>query len=432
MNYEETLDYLYTRLPVFHFVGGEAFKPGLDKSIAMMEHFGNPHRQYKTIHIGGTNGKGSVSHMLSAILQLAGYKTGLYTSPHLVDFGERIRVNGEMIDKEFVVDFVSSNMEYLEEMQPSFFEATMTLSFDYFANQKVDVAIVEVGLGGRLDSTNIIKPELTVITNVSQDHEQFLGETLPEIAYEKAGIIKTGVPVVIGEENPVSAPVFLAKAEEMESEMTFADSTESVEFVEYSYGKMIVESSSFGKLSSGLTGNFQLKNLATLLEAVKQLRKAGFEISDEHISEGVDRVLELSGLQGRWQVLLENPTVIMDSGHNIAAIENIVKQLEAQEKENLRIVIGMAGDKNVESVLALLPKDAHYYFTAADSPRSYKADLLGEKATQFGLKGSVYSSVNEAIKTALTDADDNDLVFIGGSNFVVGEALEGWGNKIDK
>ncbi len=424
MNYQETLQYLYDRLPVFHFVGAEAYKPGLEKSLDMMERLGNPQNGYKTIHVGGTNGKGSVSHMLAAVLQEAGYRVGLYTSPHLVDFGERIRVNGEMVKHEFVVSFVNKHMEMLEELQPSFFEATMALAFDYFAAENVDVAIIEVGLGGRLDSTNIIQPELSIITNVSFDHTQFLGNTLHEIAFEKAGIIKEHTPVVIGETDADLADVFLDKASAEGAPITFVNSNDNVEFIDYRKDVMRVKSRLFGKLECELTGQYQLKNLATLLESIERLQHVGFGISDEAIHSGVKNVVKLTGLMGRWQRLPGKPPVILDSGHNAAALENIVRQFSFENYNTLRIVIGVANDKDFMQMLEMLPRDAVYYFTSAGSSRSQKPQVLQQQAAEFDIRGEVIASVADAVEQARTDSANDDLIFIGGSNFVVGEALE--------
>lgn len=424
MNYNETIQYLYDRLPVFHQIGAAAYKPGLDNSISMMAKLGNPHEKYKTIHVAGTNGKGSVSHFLSAVLQSAGYKTGLYTSPHLVDFGERVRLNGTKVNEEFVVDFVAKNKELFDEIQPSFFEATMALAFDYFAAEKVDVAIVEVGLGGRLDSTNIIIPELAIITNISLDHTQFLGNTLTNIASEKAGIIKENVPVVIGEATLETKAFFIQKAEELHAPISFAEDCVEVKFMKYDNGEMLVSSNRFGLLESGLSGVYQLKNIATLLESIRQLRECGFDISDDAVRAGIKYVVSLTGLQGRWQQVCDSPRVILDTGHNQAGIENVTRQLAQQKYNRLRIVFGMVEDKDPALVLSLLPKGAVYYFTAANSNRSLRPELLINRAAEFELQGCAFGSVKDAVNQAVEDAETDDLVFVGGSNFVVGEALE--------
>lgn len=424
MTYKQSIQYLYDRLPVFHQIGAAAYKPGLEKSFRMMEKLGNPQTKYKTIHIGGTNGKGSTSHFLSAVLQSAGYKVGLYTSPHLVDFGERIRVNGKMVKKQFVVDFVENNKDYFSTIEPSFFEATMALAFDYFAAENVDVVIIEVGLGGRLDSTNIIKPELSVITNISPDHTQFLGDTLDKIAAEKAGIIKANTPVVIGETVELTKPIFLEKAKEENAPIFFAQETQKLDLLNESNGKLYVESDNFGKLEIGLVGEYQLKNVATVLETITQLRNVGFDISDTAIKKGLSRVVELTGLQGRWQILQTEPIVVMDTGHNQAGVEFIVNQLKKQHFKTLHFIFGMVNDKDISTVLSMLPKNAKYYFTAANSPRSLSAEQLKTQAGKAELHGDAFSSVAYAVKAALASAEKEDFIFIGGSNFVVGEALE--------
>ena len=423
MNYPEAIEYLYNRLPVFHQIGAAAYKPGLENSIRLMEQLHNPQNEYRIIHVAGTNGKGSVSHFLSAILQSAGYKTGLYTSPHLVDFGERIRVNGKKIQPEYVADFVEKNEKMLDKIQPSFFEATMAMAFRYFADCAVDVAVIEVGLGGRLDSTNIVSPALSVITNISFDHTEFLGNTLAQIAAEKAGIIKPETPVVIGEVVPETRPVFIQKAQEQNSPLTFAEENISVKFIEYSADKMIVETRDDEKLIVGLCGEYQLKNIATVLTAVEELQKLGFAIYREDVKNGLENVIPLTNLQGRWQVISHKPTVVLDTGHNKGGIENIVHQLKKQHYEKLRIVIGMVKDKDISGVLSLLPRDAVYYFTNAATERALPALKLKEQAERTGLNGKAYSTVEQAVKLALEEAGEKDFVFIGGSNFVVGEAL---------
>ena len=423
MNYPEAIEYLYNRLPVFHQIRAAAYKPGLENSIRLMEQLHNPQNEYRIIHVAGTNGKGSVSHFLSAILQSAGYKTGLYTSPHLVDFGERIRVNGKKIQPEYVADFVEKNEKMLDKIQPSFFEATMAMAFRYFADCAVDVAVIEVGLGGRLDSTNIVSPALSVITNISFDHTEFLGNTLAQIAAEKAGIIKPETPVVIGEVVPETRPVFIQKAQEQNSPLTFAEENISVKFIEYSADKMIVETRDDEKLIVGLCGEYQLKNIATVLTAVEELQKLGFAIYREDVKNGLENVIPLTNLQGRWQVISHKPTVVLDTGHNKGGIENIVHQLKKQHYEKLRIVIGMVKDKDISGVLSLLPRDAVYYFTNAATERALPALKLKEQAERTGLNGKAYSTVEQAVKLALEEAGEKDFVFIGGSNFVVGEAL---------
>lgn len=423
MNYDETIQYLYDRLPVFHQIGAAAYKPGLENSIRMMKHLGNPQNRYKTIHVAGTNGKGSVSHFLSAILQAAGYTVGLYTSPHLVDFRERIRVNGEKIDKDYVVDFVKENEAYFEEIQPSFFEATMAMAFTYFSDRKVDVAVIEVGLGGRLDSTNIINPVLSVITNIGFDHTEFLGDTLEKIAGEKAGIIKPETPVVIGETVVKTKPIFLKKAKSENALLTFAYEKHPLVFKHYKSGKMAVNSSAYGDLEIGLSGDYQLKNIATVLTAVDELRNLGFSISEKQVKKGLREVVRMTGLQGRWQVIQQYPTIVLDTGHNKEGISYVTNQLKHQKYNKLHIVIGMVNDKDISGVLSLQPKNAVYYFTAAQTKRALPPSEIKELAEKFNLHGNAFETVDKAVKNAVENAQKDDFIFIGGSNFIVGEAL---------
>jgi dihydrofolate synthase/folylpolyglutamate synthase len=423
MTYDQTIKYLYDRLPVFHQIGGAAYKPGLDNSIQLMNALDNPQNNYRTIHIAGTNGKGSVSHMLAAVLQSSGYKVGLYTSPHLVDFRERIRVNGEMIHQQYVVDFVEKHKSLFDRIEPSFFEATMAMAFDYFNDSDIDVAVIEVGLGGRLDSTNIINPELSVITNISFDHMGFLGDTLEKIAFEKAGIIKRNTPVVIGEALPETTPVFELKVMKEDSPICYAEKYIQVTFKKYENGCMVVETSDNKNYQIGLTGFYQLKNIATTLTAIDQLNELDFTIPNKAIAKGLKEVTEITGLQGRWQILGHDPLVIADTGHNVAGFQYIVEQIKAQKCKTLRIVIGMVNDKDIRGVMALLPVKAQYYFTQAAIERALPAIDLKEKGEMYHLKGMAYSSVKQAVKAALNEADQKDFIFIGGSNFVVGEAL---------
>ena len=424
MDYQETIQYLYDRLPVFHQIGAAAYKPGLENSIRMMSELGNPQNSYKTIHVAGTNGKGSVSHFLAAILQSAGYQTGLYTSPHLVDFGERIRVNGAKVNREYVVKFVEKYKPLFDRIEPSFFEATMAMAFDYFADENVDVAVIEVGLGGRLDSTNIIHPELSVITNISFDHTQFLGDSLDKIAFEKAGIIKKETPVVIGESLAETKPVFIQKAESESATVFFAEELQPVRFLRYENGKMIVKTADFEMLEIGLNGIYQLKNVATVLEVVKQLQKSDFNIFEQHIRDGLSNVVSLTGLLGRWQTVSGNPKIILDTAHNKGGFEYITEQLQQTKYNKLHFVFGMVNDKDISGVLSMLPKDAEYYFTAAETKRALSPEELKKQAKIFGLHGNTYNTVYEAVKKAMMRAGADDLIYIGGSNFVVGEALE--------
>ena len=423
MNYQETLQYLYDRLPVFHLVGSTAYKPGLENTHRLMDYLGNPHLKFHSIHVAGTNGKGSVSHYMAAILQEAGYKVGLYTSPHLVDFGERIKINGQMIEQEYVIEFIQRHIEAIESIQPSFFELTMAMAFSYFADKHVDIAVIEVGLGGRLDSTNIISPELSIITNIGFDHVEFLGDSLPQIAAEKAGIIKPGIPVVIGESLPETKPVFVLKSLEMQSDIIFAEDDDIPVLTRYEQDKMIFNyrKQEFG---SGLNGIYQLRNLATIFSAIKVLNnRTTFKVSDEALKKGIEHICKLTGLRGRWELLSDKPKVIADTGHNVPGIQAIVNQLKNQHYKTLRIVIGMVNDKDISGVLKLLPIDAVYYFTQAQVKRALPANELKAKAMNYNLSGWSFGAVKDAVNKAIFDANADDLLLITGSNFVVGEAL---------
>lgn len=423
MNYQETVDYLYNQLPVYQHVGGSAYKEGLDNSLALAACFNNPHLKYKTIHVGGTNGKGSTSHLLAAVLQKAGYKVGLYTSPHLVDFRERIRVNGEMISQDYVVDFVEKHRGVFEPIHPSFFELTMTMAFQYFADVQVDVAVVEVGLGGRLDSTNIISPDLSVITNISLDHVQFLGNSLDKIASEKAGIIKSNTPVVIGERGEVHN-IFKDKAALEGTPIYFAEDFAWIKSSIKDSESLIFETEKYPSLKCELGGEFQNKNAATVLTALHLLSSIGYSIPDEAVYLGFAKVNEITGLKGRWQLLQAKPKVICDTGHNTAGIAYVVRQLRSESFNHLHIVIGMVNDKDISNVLALLPKqNTMYYFTQASIFRALNSAELQTLAASFDLNGNAYPTVELAVKSALASASTDDLVFIGGSNFVVGEAI---------
>ena len=424
MTYAATLEYLYGQMPEYQRIGHIAYKPGLDNSHRLDEIFDHPHRKYKTIHIGGTNGKGSTSHLLAAILQKAGYKTGLYTSPHLVDFRERIRVDGEMISKKYVMDFVQKYKEEFEPVMPSFFELTMEMAFLYFAEQEVDVAIIEVGLGGRLDSTNIISPDLSVITNIGLDHTQYLGNTLEEVAAEKAGIFKTDTPALIGEAgNEGLRHVFIDSAAAVGAPLIFSEeSVNGFRAVRQGTG-WVFQSDDFPQVVGALGGFAQEKNARTVLAAVIELRKLGYTISDEAVVSGFAQVVQLTGLMGRWQTLSENPKVICDTGHNAHAMQYIVDQLNKETYETLHIVFGMVNDKDISSVLSMLPKDARYYFTRASVERAIDAKELSEEAAAFGLSGDYFPTVSHAVAVAKESAAANDLIFIGGSSFVVADIL---------
>lgn len=424
MNYTETIDYLFNSLPMFSRIGAFAYKEGMENTLALDKYFKHPHKKFKTIHVAGTNGKGSVSHLLAASLQKAGYKTGLYTSPHVKDFRERIRIDGQMITQNFIVQFVAENHSFFETLKPSFFEMTVLMAFEYFAQNQIDVAVVEVGLGGRLDSTNIIVPELSVITNISLDHVNLLGDSLAKIAFEKAGIIKKQIPVVIGESVDETRKIFENKAMEMDSPIFFAQekhiikkSTKKVQ------GKQIFESDFYGEISLGLLGIYQQKNLSTFLTCIDILNKKSFHISQTAVKAACESVIELTGLLGRWQVIQNNPTMICDIGHNEAGISYVVEQLEQLQYEKLHFVLGLVNDKDVNKILSLLPKNAIYYFTKASIPRALNEKELKCKAETYGLKGHSYSNVKEAVIAAKDNANANDVIFIGGSNFVVADAL---------
>jgi dihydrofolate synthase/folylpolyglutamate synthase len=428
MNYEQTLEYLYAKLPMFTRVGAAAFKKDLHNTIVMCEKLGNPQDKFKTIHVGGTNGKGSTSHMLAAIFQQAGYKTGLYTSPHLKDFRERIRINGAMVSEEFVIDFVASQNDIIEELSPSFFEVTVGMAFSYFEKEKVDIAIIEVGLGGRLDSTNIITPELSVITNISLDHTNILGNTLPEIAAEKAGIIKAGVPVVIGERQPETDQVFIKKAKDTLSNITFA--SDQLNIPQFQKENDLLKLSVADKervildgLELDLTGSYQLKNVSTVIQSVQVLNALGYRLSDQDIRTALRNVKKLTGLQGRWQVLGNHPLIICDTGHNVAGISEVMQNIRETPHDQLHIVIGMVKDKDIRSVLRLLPSDAKYYFCQPDLERALPAAELAMQALEHQLIGDVYPDVLLALTAAKNDATGNDLIFVGGSTFVVAEVL---------
>lgn len=409
MDYKDTLAYLYNSTPMFQQVGGAAYKEGLDNTLALDAHLGHPHRAFHTIHVAGTNGKGSCSHTLAAILQSAGYRTGLYTSPHLLDFRERIRINGKPVPEAYVVDFVARERAFFEPLHPSFFELTTAMAFRYFADEGVDVAVVEVGMGGRLDCTNIIRPDLCIITNISPDHTQFLGHTLAQIAAEKAGIIKPGIPVVIGETTPETRPVFLRKAQEAGAPIYFAEENDREDYP---------------GLEFELKGIYQQKNLRTLLTALPLLKKeAGYRLDEQAVRNGFAHVVELTGLMGRWQKLHDHPTLMCDTGHNVGGIGYVVEQLKQQTYRTLRIVIGMVNDKDIGGVLALLPREATYYFTRASVKRALPEDELAKRAHEAGLRGECYPDVPAAVRAAQKESLPEDFIFVGGSNFIVADLL---------
>jgi dihydrofolate synthase / folylpolyglutamate synthase len=426
MTYQQTLDYLYQQLPMFHRVGAAAFKKDLTNTLALCAAMGNPHLQLKTIHIGGTNGKGSTSHVLAAALHEAGYKVGLYTSPHYKDFRERIKINGLYISKKYITDFVTKYQQLFQDIQPSFFEMTVALAFDYFASQKVDIAVIEVGLGGRLDSTNVIMPELSVITNISFDHMNMLGDTLPKIAFEKAGIIKQNIPVVIGERQAESEAVFLAKADEMNAPITFADAIYSIDNQQDGFAYAKKNGEPYGKFSldGGLgLGAYQAKNLATVLAAADILNELGWTLQKEHIESALQDLYGKISFMGRWQKLSENPLIIADSGHNEAGVNHAVAQLNTLNYKRLHLVTGFVNDKDVSKILSLYPTHATYYFAKANIPRGLDASILQAQAKEKGLHGRSYSSVKNAFKAAKRNAAADDLILVLGSIFVVAEVL---------
>ncbi|MDR2937653.1 MAG: bifunctional folylpolyglutamate synthase/dihydrofolate synthase [Prevotellaceae bacterium] len=429
MNYSETLSYLYAQSPDFQNVGKKAYKPGLENTLRLDEYFGHLHRKFKSIHVAGTNGKGSTSHMLAAVLQTAGYRVGLYTSPHLVDFRERIKVNGEEISEQAVIDFTEKNRAVVERIRPSFFELTMMMAFDFFVQKNVDVAVVEVGLGGRLDSTNVITPVLSIITNIGLEHTDLLGDTLEKIATEKAGIIKPNVPVVVGEYQVEVAQVFERKAAECKAPITFANSI-------HCHCGLDPQSQNRGIAGQArndnrkiyaldLHGDYQQKNLCTVLAALSVLREQNeLSFSEKNIEDGLLHAAVLTGLRGRWQVVESNPTAVFDTGHNAHGLAQTMAQLRQILCRQLHIIFGMVADKDIDSAIALLPKNAVYYFTQAAIPRAMPADVLAEKCRAIGLQGEAFSSVALALAAAKKNAADNDFIYVGGSTFIVADALK--------
>lgn len=420
--YYEAIEFLYTSMPMFQRVGASAYKPGLDTVMLLDEKFGNPHYRYKSIHIAGTNGKGSTAHTLAAILQSAGYRVGLYTSPHLVDFRERIRVNGEMISHEAVVDFVKRYQAMSLNCHPSFFELTMTMAFEYFAKENVDIAVIETGLGGRLDSTNIITPILSIITNISFDHTAFLGDSLETIACEKAGIIKPTIPVVIGEAQGCVRDVFLQKATEQQAPIFFAEDNMTFDSIETLGNGLLYCATPYGDIVGELMGDCQPKNAATVITAVSQLAKCGIEVSTMAVKEGFANVGKLTGLMGRWMTLQHKPHVVCDTGHNVGGWEYLSRRLKSIEG-TLHMVIGFVNDKDVSHILEMMPKTAKYYFTNASVERAMPASKLAEIASQCGLNGDVFLTVADAYNAALLTSSASNTIFIGGSTFVVADLL---------
>ena len=410
MTYEETCEYLYNQMPMFERQGASGYKEGLSNTLALDEYLGHPHQAYKTIHVGGTNGKGSVSHTIASVLQECGYRVGLYTSPHLIDFRERIRINGKPISQQYVIEFVEKYRSFFAPLHPSFFEVTTAMAFQYFKERNIDIAVVEVGLGGRLDCTNIITPDLSIITNISLEHTQFLGNTLAKIAGEKTGIIKQGVPVVIGETTPETKPVFLQKVQEMKAPIYFAEENGRADFE---------------GISPELQGNYQQKNTRTIVTALTILRDLGYRFDGPMVRQGFAHVTELTGLMGRWQTLSKSPTLVCDTGHNVGGYQYIAAQLKAQHCRKLHIVIGVVSDKDVKGMLALLPQEAVYYFTKASVKRALNERDLQSVAEEVGLHGEVYPDVVSAVKAAQKNSLPEDFIFVGGSNFIVADLLEG-------
>jgi dihydrofolate synthase/folylpolyglutamate synthase len=429
MNYRQTIEFLYSQLPAYHRIGKAAYKNDLRNTLELDEYLGQPHSRYRTIHVAGTNGKGSVSHMIASVLMEAGYRTGLYTSPHLKDFRERIRVNGKMIPKSAVAGFIARNSSFIMSLKPSFFEMTVGMAFDYFAEAGVDIAVIEVGLGGRLDSTNILDPVLSVITNIGHDHFDLLGNTIEKIAGEKAGIIKSGVPVVISETQEETKNVFIKKAAETGSEIFFADQNYSCVLDDFDYfkGKRIycVRENSSNKSfrgEVGLAGDYQTKNLQAVYQSFSVL-KGIVEHTDKNIEDGLRKVVTNTKLAGRWQIIGRKPLIICDTGHNKEGLEYVINQVKKVPKSRLHIVLGFVSDKDLSLVLPLFPINADYYFTKASVPRALDEKILMAEAANWNLKGACYPDVESAVRSARANASENDLIFIGGSTFIVADAL---------
>jgi len=432
MKYSEILDYLYNQLPMFHRVGPAAYKANLNNTLALSKHFNYPEHNFKAIHIAGTNGKGSTAHIIASVLQEKGLKTGLCTSPHLVDFRERVKINGEMISKEYICEFVNNNFKFFNEINPSFFELTIALTFKYFSDQKIDIAVVETGMGGRLDSTNIIKPLISIITNISLDHTNLLGTNIKQIAQEKAGIIKPNAPAIIGQTQHSISKIFSDKAHNNNSPIYFADQNYKVTPISDNKEKHISQYNydvinKFGNkntLKAGLGGNYQANNIATALQCFELLNSHHqINILEEQVKNGLKNIIKNTGLKGRWQIIGKQPLTICDTGHNTEAIKLIVDNLKKLPYKKLHIVIGMMNDKNIEDILLLLPNDALYYFTNAQTPRAIKSETLKDKAKQFNLKGNGFNTVKKALNNARINAEKDDIIFIGGSNFVVAEVI---------
>lgn len=431
MNYTQTLDYLFSALPMFHRIGPAAYKANLDNTYALMELLDNPHQKIKCIHIAGTNGKGSTSNMLASILQEAGYKTGLYTSPHLKDFRERICVNGEMANEEWIADFVTNYKTEFDKIQPSFFEMTTAMAFAYFEYMKTDINIIETGLGGRLDSTNVIHPIVSIITNIGYDHMNLLGDTLKKIAGEKAGIIKQNTPTIISEHQEEIAEIFTSKANELNAPIIFAGDNWEIKttLINAFSESMIVDATNHSNSTSlhfscNLTGPYQAKNIGGVLACIDELNKHDFAISEEHIQSGMQNIKQNTGFKGRWYKLQDNPLVMCDTAHNKDGLQQIMPLVSNYSQGQVRVVLGMVDDKDLDGVLPLFPSSALYYFCKADIPRGLDAQILKEKASKFNLQGNIYSSIKDALENAIQDASTNDLIFVGGSTFTVAEVID--------
>lgn len=429
MNYNEVLEYLYNRLPMFQRQGKIAYNAKLDNSLAMDEYFGHPHKNFRSVHIAGTNGKGSVAHILASVLQEAGFRTGLYTSPHLKDFRERIRVNGMPVPERNVIDFVKQNKELLEKTEPSFFEMSVAMALNHFSDEGVDIAIIETGMGGRLDSTNIITPLLSVITNIGTDHSIYLGDSLEKIAQEKAGIIKPGIPVVVGETGKETDHVFIEKAQKTGSEIIFADHNLSSEYSFMSLDGLQVmniekkRGEGYHELKIDLAGLYQRRNVITALQVVEKLNKMKFGISRKSLYNGMRLVRKNTGFRGRWEVLDNDPLIVCDTGHNREGLLMVIEQISQTPWKNLHMVIGMVNDKDLTNILPLFPAEANYYFCRPDIPRGLDSNILKKEAAKYGLAGKSYGKVTDALEAATQQADSRDMIFIGGSTFVVAEVL---------
>ncbi|PLX19343.1 MAG: tetrahydrofolate synthase [Marinilabiliales bacterium] len=429
MNYQETIAWLFSQLPMYQREGKAAYKADLNNTLELDKYFNHPHKKFKSIHVAGTNGKGSVSHMLASVLHESGYKVGLYTSPHLIDFRERIRINGKMISEEFVVSFVRDHQIKFEDVKPSFFEMTVSMAFDYFAKQNIDIAVIEVGMGGRLDSTNIIHPDLSIITNIGLDHTAFLGSDLTSIAVEKAGIIKHNIPVVIGETQNETEHVFIEKAKENNTNIYFADQFYTIEYSMTSIDNKQVfnvkyeDKLVYNDLRIDLLGSYQKRNLITLLRALDILKNMNYNIDNGSLFEGLLKVSENTGLKGRWQVLGYNPMIVCDTAHNLEGLKYVIEQINQTAYKKLHIVFGVVDDKNLEDILNILPNQARFYFTKANIPRALNQNKLEKEAAKYNLEGKSYEKVSTALEDAKKNAESNDLIFIGGSTFVVAEVV---------